>query len=137
MQELAAQGTKMLRNFEQEIIGISPQYKLQIEEIFDSAEHPLYTLPEEIAPIQEQEYGEEDEEEEEDDDAEYFKPGEKRRRVRPRKLPGEEANRFTNSSKRARFNQTQQLNPSSLSALKGANLLHLALHQTQEMQSST
>jgi hypothetical protein len=46
----------------------------------------------------------------------------------------EERNRFANSSKRARFNYTQQLNSSNLSihSQKGANLLHQAIHHTQE-----
>lgn len=93
--------------------------------------------------------------EDEDEDAQYFKPGESskrrkgdgsRKELRTKKQvnyneeskselaggskrqAGEDggSNRFTNSSKRARFNLTQQLNPSSLSysSLKGANLLH-------------
>ena len=108
LEELTAKGTKTLRNtHHEEAVDSAFRYKLLIEELFDATEHPLYSVPEEVVPVPEPEYGDEEEDEDEDDDAEYFKPGEKRRRVRPRKLPGEEANRFSTSSKRARFNLTQ------------------------------
>lgn len=119
-----------------EVLDAMPLYKLSIEELFEATEHPLFQAPEEVAVAPEVEYGEEEGDEEDDEDAEYFKPGEKRRRVRPRKQLGEEQNRFSNSSKRARFNLTQQLNPSALSALKGGNILYQALNHTKELQNT-
>lgn len=106
LKELSAQGSKMLRIADVEMADAESRYKLSTEELFEAAEHPLFQAPEEVAVVPDVEYGDEDGDEEDEDDAEYFKPGDKRRRVRPRKPLGEEHNRFSNSSKRARFNLT-------------------------------
>lgn len=73
----------MLRN--KDITDAVPDYKLSTEELFEPGEHPLFQAPEEIAVPPEVDYGEEEGDEEDEEDGEYFKPGEKRRRVRPRK----------------------------------------------------
>lgn len=139
-----------------------PQYLLQVEEFFDSSEHPLFaanpTLPKPEDDGGAQALDDYDREEEEDNADEDDADAKRKKTLRHRKQVNyneeeatvgvgskrgaagaeEERNRFANSSKRARFNYTQQQNSSNLSihSQKGANLLHQAIHHTQDQMGA-